>query len=272
MTQPSTIGRGSWRLRSVPQDLADRYRAEGWWTDATLGQMVADGLGSMGQVGFHVRSQVRPWNGTFADVDRAARSLAAELRARGVGPGSLVVFQLPNWVEAGITFWAAAYLGAVVVPIVHFYGAKEVELHRPGHRARRRRHRRPLRPQRLPGGLGGRPGPPPRPAVARRRRHRSGRPAGRGDPVRLPARRRPARRPGRRRPRRAGDRRVHVGHDPRPQGRRALAPHDRLRDPPARPLLPHRRPAADHGGAGRPLHRHAQRLPRAAAAAACRST
>jgi acyl-CoA synthetase (AMP-forming)/AMP-acid ligase II len=70
---------------------------------------------------------VRPWDGTFADVDRAARSLAAELRARGVGPGSVVVFQLPNWVEAGITFWAAAYVGAVVVPIVHFYGAKEVE-------------------------------------------------------------------------------------------------------------------------------------------------
>ena len=36
------------------------------------------------------------------------------------------MFQLPNWVEAGITFWAAAYLGAVVVPVVHFYGPKEV--------------------------------------------------------------------------------------------------------------------------------------------------
>ena len=45
----------------------------------------------------------------------------------GVGPGDVVAFQLPNWVEAGITFWASAYLGAVVVPIVHFYGAKEVE-------------------------------------------------------------------------------------------------------------------------------------------------
>src|SRR6185312_12992241 len=73
-----------------------------------------------------VRSKVRPWDGTFADVDRAARSLAASLQARGVGPGDTVVFQLPNWVEAGITFWAAAYVGATVVPIVHFYGAKEV--------------------------------------------------------------------------------------------------------------------------------------------------
>jgi acyl-CoA synthetase len=121
------IGRDTWGLRTVPAGLADRYRADGHWTDATLGATVAAGLGTMGDVGFRVRSAVRPWSGTFADVDRAARSLAAALQARGVGPGSVVAFQLPNWVEAGITFWAAAYLGAVVVPIVHFYGAKEVD-------------------------------------------------------------------------------------------------------------------------------------------------
>jgi acyl-CoA synthetase len=115
-----------WHLRSVPEHLAQRYRAEGWWDDVTLGEMVADGLGRMGGEGFRVRSKVRPWDGTFADVDRAARALAGSLKARGVGPGDVVLFQLPNWVEAGITFWAAAYLGAVVVPIVHFYGAKEV--------------------------------------------------------------------------------------------------------------------------------------------------
>jgi acyl-CoA synthetase (AMP-forming)/AMP-acid ligase II len=116
-----------WQLRSIPPELAEHYRAEGWWDDATLGTMVAAGLGAMGAADFRVWSQVRPWKGTFADVDRAARSLATTLRARGVGPGDVIVMQLPNWVEAGITFWAAAYLGAVVVPIVHFYGAKEVE-------------------------------------------------------------------------------------------------------------------------------------------------
>ena len=116
-----------WGLRSVPEDVVRRYSAAGDWTDATLGEMVADGLAGMGRVEFQVHSQGRPWRGTFSEVDRAARSLAGTLRARGVGPGDVVVVQLPNWLEAGVTFWASAYLGAVVIPIVHFYGAKEVD-------------------------------------------------------------------------------------------------------------------------------------------------
>ncbi len=122
----STTGE-RWGLRSVPEDLVGRYVAEGWWKDTTLGGMVAEGLAGRGRVGFRVHSAARPWRGTFSEVDRAARALAGALRGRGVGPGDVVVIQLPNWLEAGITFWAAAYLGAVVVPIVHFYGAKEVD-------------------------------------------------------------------------------------------------------------------------------------------------
>ena len=115
-----------WRLRPVPPDLVATYRENGWWTDASLGSMVAKGLGAVGDASFEVRSAVHPWRGTLGEVDRAARSLAATLAARGVGPGSVVLFQLPNWVEAGITFWGATYLGAIVVPVVHFYGPKEV--------------------------------------------------------------------------------------------------------------------------------------------------
>ena len=115
-----------WTLRRVSSELAERYVAEGWWDHGTLGTMVADGLAERGDVEFHVRSKVRPWSGTMADVDRLARSFAGRLAADGVGPGDVVVIQLPNWVEAGVAFWAAAYVGAVVVPVVHFYGAKEV--------------------------------------------------------------------------------------------------------------------------------------------------
>jgi acyl-coenzyme A synthetase/AMP-(fatty) acid ligase len=69
---------------------------------------------------------MRPFEGTFADVERHARRLAEGLRKRGVGPGDVVALQLPNWMEAAASFWASAFLGAVVVPIVHFYGRKEL--------------------------------------------------------------------------------------------------------------------------------------------------
>jgi acyl-CoA synthetase (AMP-forming)/AMP-acid ligase II len=111
----------------VPDDLVARYLEQGLWNDDSLGQMVERGLADSAGAPFKVRSQIKPWDGTFGDVDRAARSLAGSLRQQGIGAGDVVAFQLPNWVEAGITFWAAAYLGATVVPIVHFYGAKEVD-------------------------------------------------------------------------------------------------------------------------------------------------
>jgi acyl-CoA synthetase len=126
VAEHTTTDRG-WGLRTVDDELAAAYRAEGHWQGRSLGQVVADGLGAMSDVEFHVHSAVRPFSGTFADIDRAARAFAATLRARGVGPGDVVVVQLPNWAEAGIAFWGAIYLGAIVVPVVHFYGAKEVE-------------------------------------------------------------------------------------------------------------------------------------------------
>ncbi|SEG92955.1 Acyl-CoA synthetase (AMP-forming)/AMP-acid ligase II [Thermomonospora echinospora] len=124
MTRSSALE--GWGIRTVPAGLAQRYRDEGWWTEDSLGAMVADGLGRAPHLPFHVRSKARPYTGTLAEVDRAARSLAWALRVRDIGPGSVVMLQLPNWVEAAVTFWAATYVGAVVVPVVHFYGPKEV--------------------------------------------------------------------------------------------------------------------------------------------------
>jgi acyl-CoA synthetase len=113
-------------MRTVPADLVARYEAEGWWTPDTIGTMLTRGLATAGQVPFRVHSAVRPWSGTFGDIELIARRLAAGLRERGVGPGDVVAFQLPNWMEAAAVFWASAFLGAVVVPVVHFYGRKEV--------------------------------------------------------------------------------------------------------------------------------------------------
>jgi acyl-CoA synthetase (AMP-forming)/AMP-acid ligase II len=115
-----------WPVRAVPSELARRYLDAGWWTDETLGQVLHRGLGEFPETAIRIHSDTRPWSGTFGDVHLLARRLAAGLRSQGIGPGDVVSFQLPNCVEAVVTFYAAAFLGAVVVPIVHFYGPKEV--------------------------------------------------------------------------------------------------------------------------------------------------
>lgn len=113
-------------MRKIPEYLTKRYVAEGWWTQETLGDLVAGGLAANPSTAFNVHSAVRPYSGTFGDVETRARRLAAGLRSRGVGAGDVVAIQLPNWMEAAAAFWAATFLGAVVVPIVHFYGRKEL--------------------------------------------------------------------------------------------------------------------------------------------------
>ncbi|BBY30918.1 AMP-binding protein [Mycolicibacterium sediminis] len=113
-------------MRKIPEALVEHYEKQGWWTSETLGDLIARGLLAAPEQTFVVHSEVRPYVGTWRDVEHSARRLAAGLRDRGVGPGDVVVMQLPNWMEAAATFWASALLGAVVVPVVHFYGRKEL--------------------------------------------------------------------------------------------------------------------------------------------------
>ena len=112
--------------RHIPAEVRTHYETEGWWTTDTLGDVLSAALKAHPGSTFRVHSAVRPYTGTFADVEDVARRLAAGLRSRGVGPGDVIALQLPNWMEAAATFWAATLLGAVVVPIVHFYGRKEL--------------------------------------------------------------------------------------------------------------------------------------------------
>jgi len=106
---------------------ARQYCADGSWTDETLGTILAAGFADVPDKVVSFRSDVRPWRGTYAEAADRARRVAGGLLAAGVRPGEPVAFQIPNWPEAGSLFWAIAFLGAIPVPIVHFYGPKEVE-------------------------------------------------------------------------------------------------------------------------------------------------
>jgi len=115
-----------WPLRQIPPELERRYVAQGWWTEETLGAMVARQMASHPTSPVALWSRSRAWRGSYADVDAEARRVVALLREQGVEPGEAVAFQLPNWREAVVSFAALALGGYVLVPIVHIYGRKEV--------------------------------------------------------------------------------------------------------------------------------------------------
>jgi acyl-CoA synthetase len=116
----------TFELHPVPPELAERYLAEGAWDDRTLGEFLRDCLLEDPTRRFRIWSPTNAYLGTVGEVYEESLRVAGGLAALGLGPGDMVAFQLPNWVEAAITFYAASMLGVTLVPIVHFYGPKEL--------------------------------------------------------------------------------------------------------------------------------------------------
>ena len=120
------MGVSDWTLRQAAEGDTTRYEAAGWWAPETLGQRLFDRLTANRDVPFVVHSSTRPWKGTFADVLELSLRVAAGLVECGVRSGDVVSFQTPNWVEGVATFYASAILGAVIAPVVHIYGSREL--------------------------------------------------------------------------------------------------------------------------------------------------
>jgi acyl-CoA synthetase len=116
----------SWSLRTVPADLRRRYREAGFWEDETLGAFLRRLAAAGPRLGFRIWSRTRPFEDDLGGIYRRALGAAGGLQRLGIGPGDVVAFQLPNWAEAAETFYGASALGATLVPIVHFYGPKEL--------------------------------------------------------------------------------------------------------------------------------------------------
>lgn len=115
---------GGWQVR-FDEAQRRRYVEQGIWTDRTVWQAaLAMAEREPGRV-THVAEGV---GHDVAGLIARARALAAGLHARGLRPGDVVSFQLPNWPEAIVIDLACAMLGLVVNPIVPIYRDAEVAL------------------------------------------------------------------------------------------------------------------------------------------------
>ncbi|WP_083733816.1 AMP-binding protein [Sphingopyxis sp. KK2] len=73
-----------------------------------------------------VASDKLPCTTTLGEVVAAGRRMGTRMTAAGIGRGDIVACMLANWREWLVVAVAAAQAGAVMLPIVTIYGAKEL--------------------------------------------------------------------------------------------------------------------------------------------------
>lgn len=108
---------------SINEDLAATWRAAGHWRGRTIVDEARErALGTPDRVCLRDGKRAITYSGILAEAEAVATGLAR----LGIGPGHVVAFQLPNWIESAVLNLAAAIIGAVVNPIVPIYRDKEM--------------------------------------------------------------------------------------------------------------------------------------------------
>ena len=121
----------TWRLRTDPSgfatrwsdEVAVRYRAGGYWRNETLADVARR---TCDEAPDHLLLIEGDRRVTRAEAWDAASRLAAFFLSRGLEPGDVVSFQLPNWIEAAVIALAARRCGLVLNPVPPIYRESEV--------------------------------------------------------------------------------------------------------------------------------------------------
>jgi cyclohexanecarboxylate-CoA ligase len=108
------------RTHPAPPELTARWRADGIWTDETLLDRLDTAEADLLAI---IDGDIRM---TIGELRAEVARVAAILVARGVTPGDVVCWQLPNWWDAVVLCWAVWYVGAVASPITPSLRAHEV--------------------------------------------------------------------------------------------------------------------------------------------------
>ncbi|MBH0114496.1 AMP-binding protein [Novosphingobium sp. YJ-S2-02] len=112
-----------WAWLEIPPQHLAHYAGAGVWDPRTIARQAADLAEADPDFIALVDGETTL---TRAQVIADAEALSVALHARGLRPGDVVAFQVPNWGEAMVINLAAAMSGLVVNPIVPIYRDHEV--------------------------------------------------------------------------------------------------------------------------------------------------
>lgn len=107
-----------------PEELAARYRREGYWRGEALGDLLLRPWARTDPARTALVTPGRRW--TYGELDDRADRLAAGLRALGVGPRDRVVVHLPNGADFVVLCVALFRLGAM--PVLALPNHRRVEI------------------------------------------------------------------------------------------------------------------------------------------------
>ncbi|WP_236792162.1 AMP-binding protein [Amycolatopsis sp. GM8] len=100
-----------------------RYAEEGHLTGELLDRQLEQAAAACGSRTAIVDGAHRL---TYHEMFQRVESLAHALRGRGIGPGDVVSFQLPNWWEASVVHFATIRIGAISNPLVPILRHREL--------------------------------------------------------------------------------------------------------------------------------------------------
>jgi acyl-CoA synthetase (AMP-forming)/AMP-acid ligase II len=108
------------------RDRAQRWRATGVYGDVTLPRAILATSIAQPDLPVVFQNAMRCTVLSLGQLADRARCCATAFRSLGVGPGDVVAVQVPSWVESVVAQAAALLVGAVLVPVVHIYGPREL--------------------------------------------------------------------------------------------------------------------------------------------------
>ncbi len=106
-----------------PEDVAERYRVEGYWRGESLVDLLDAAVRANGPKTALVLGDRRI---TYDELGMLTRRTAAGLRARGIGAGDRVVVQLPNGPDFVVVCFALFRLGAAPVFALPAHRVQEI--------------------------------------------------------------------------------------------------------------------------------------------------